>query len=92
MKEIPEYPENRLDLCVDEQGNVTYRQNPVFAKYYAPTREEKEQELEDLKNHLELLELDEPMDVLSVEYEDWEAERNILEEEIEELEEEIEKM
>jgi len=92
MKEIPEYPENRLDLCVDEQGNVTYRQNPVFAKYYAPTREEKEQELEDLKDRLELLELDKPMDVLSVEYEDWEAERNILEEEIEELEEEIEKM
>ena len=92
MKEIPEYPENRLDLCVDEQGNVTYRQNPVFAKYYAPTREEKEQELEDLKDRLELLKLDEPMDVLSVEYEDWEAERNILEEEIEELEEEIEKM
>jgi hypothetical protein len=92
MKEMPEYPENRLDLCVDEQGNVTYRQNPVFAKYYAPTREEKEQELEDLKDRLELLELDEPMDVLSVEYEDWEAERNILEEEIEELEEEIEKM
>ena len=52
MKEIPEYPENRLDLCVDEQGNVTYRQNPVFAKYYAPTREEKEQELEDLKDRI----------------------------------------
>ena len=63
MKEIPEYPENRLDLCVDGQGNITYRQNPVFAKYYAPTREEKEQELEDLKDRLELLELDEPMDV-----------------------------
>ena len=49
-------------------------------------------ELEELKDRLELLKLDEPMDVLSIEFEDWEAERNILEEEIEELEEEIEKM
>ena len=92
MKETPGYPENRLDIRVDEKGKITYEQNPVFAEYYAPTREEKEEELEALKDRLELLELDEPMDVLSVEYEDWEAERNILEEEIEELEEEIEKM
>ena len=49
MKEIPGYPENRLDIRVDKQGNVSYRQNPVFAKYYAPTREEMEQELEELK-------------------------------------------
>ena len=92
MKEIPGYPENRLDIRVDEQGNVSYRQNPVFAKYYAPTREEMEQELAELKDRLELLKLDEPMDVLSIEFEDWEAERNILEDKIEELEEEIENM
>lgn len=92
MKEIPGYPENRLDIRVDEHGNVSYRQNPVFAKYYAPTREEMEQELEELKDRLELLKLDEPMDVLSIEFEDWEAERNILEDKIEELEEEIENM
>ena len=89
MKEIPEYPENRLDLCVDEQGNVTYRQNPVFAKYYAPTREEKEQELEDLKDRLELLDLDEPDDVYSEEHDDWEDIRRGLTEAIEDLEEEI---
>ena len=65
MKEIPGYPENRLDIHVDEQGNVTYRQNPVFAQYYAPTREEKEEELEDLRDRLELLDLDEPDDVYS---------------------------
>ena len=92
MKEIPGYPENRLDIRVDKQGNVSYRQNLVFAKYYAPTREEMEQELEELKDRLELLKLDEPMDVLSIEFEDWEAERNILEDKIEELEEEIENM
>ena len=51
-----------------------------------------EQELEELKDRLELLKLDEPMDVLSIEFEDWEAERNILEDKIEELEEEIENM
>ena len=92
MKEIPGYPENRLDIRVDEQGNVSYRQNPVFAKYYAPTREEMEQELAELKDRLELLKLDEPMDVLSIEFEDWEAERNILEDKIDDLEEEIENM
>ena len=65
MKELPNYPENRLDIRVDEQGNMTYQQNPVFAAYYAPTREEKEEELEELKDRLELLELDEPDDCYS---------------------------
>ena len=51
-----------------------------------------EQELEELKDRLELLKLDEPMDVLSIEFEDWEAERNILEDKIEEIEEKIENM
>ena len=45
MKETPGYPENRLDIRVDEQGKITYEQNPVFAQYYAPTREEKEEDL-----------------------------------------------
>ena len=89
MKEIPEYPENRLDIHVDRQGNVTYQQNPVFAQYYAPTREEKEEELEELKDRLELLELDEPDDIFSDEYDDWEEERRKLEDEIEDLEEEL---
>ena len=92
MKELPNYPENRLDIRVDETGNVTYQQNPVFAKYYAPTREEKEEELEELRQRLELLELDEPQDMFSIEYEDWEDEKRALEEAIEDLEDEIEGM
>ena len=89
MKEIPGYPDNRLDIHVDEQGNVIYRQNPVFAQYYAPTRKEKEEELEDLKDRLELLDLDEPDDVYSDEHDDWEDIRRGLLESIEDLEEEI---
>ena len=92
MNELPNYPENRLDIRVDEQGNVTYEQNALFAKYYAPTREEKETELEELRERLELLEIDEPADLYSDEHDDWEEERRDLEEEIDELEEEIEEM
>ena len=89
MKEIPDYPENRLDIRVDPQGNVTYEQNPVFAQYYAPTREEKEEELEELKYRLELLEIDEPADLYSDEHDDWEEERRKLEDEISDLEDEL---
>ena len=89
MKETPGYPENRLDIRVDEQGEITYEQNPVFAQYYAPTREEKEEELEALKDRLELLDLDEPDDLYSEEHDDWEDIRRGLTETIEDLEEEI---
>ena len=89
MKEIPDYPENRLDIRVDEKGNITYQQNPAFAEYYTPTREEKEEELEELEERLELLDLDEPFDMYSAEYEDWEDEKRLLEEKIEELRNEI---
>ena len=89
MKETPGYPENRLDIRVDEQGKITYEQNPVFAQYYAPTREEKEEEREALKDRLELLDLDEPDDVYSEEHDDWEDIRRGLTEAIEDLEEEI---
>ena len=89
MTEIPDYPENRLDIRIDGQGKVTYQQNAKFAKYYALTREEKEEELEDLRDQLELLELDEPDDIFSVEHEDWEDEKTALEEAIEDLEEAI---
>ncbi len=92
MREIPEYPENRLDIRMDEHGNVTYQQNPVFAHYYAPTREEKEEELEALKDRLTLLDLNEPDETWSGEYEDWEDERRRLLDDIEDLEEEIEGM
>ena len=89
MKETPGYPENRLDIRVDEQGEITYEQNPVFAQYYAPTREEKEEELEALKDRLEQLDLDEPDDFYSEEHDDWEDIRRGLTEAIEDLEEEI---
>ena len=89
MKQSPDYPENRLDIRVDEKGNMTYEQNAVFAKYYAPTRVDREAELEELKDRLELLEIDEPVDLYSEEHDDWEEERRRLEEEIEDLEEEL---
>ena len=92
MKDLPGYPENRLDIRVDEQGNITYEQNAVFARYYAPTREEKEEELEELRDRLELLEMDEPVDLYSDEHDDWEEEIRALEEEIADLEEEIDSM
>ena len=90
MKETPGYPENRLDIRVDEQGEITYEQNPVFAQYYAPTREEKEEELEALKDRLEQLDLDEPDDFYSEEHDDWEDEIRELKERIREMEESIE--
>ena len=92
MTELPNYPENRLDIRIDENGNVTYQQNAEFAKYYAPTREEKEEELEKLRERLELMELDEPEDILSDEYDDWEEEKRALEEMIKDQEEEINEM
>ena len=92
MNEIPNYPENRLDIRVDENGNITYQQNPVFAHYYAPTREEKEEELEALKDRLVLLDINEPDDFFSDAHDDWEEERRRLEDEIEDLEEEIAEM
>ena len=92
MQEIPNYPENRLDIRMDAQGNISFEQNAEFAKHYAPTREEKEEELEALRDQLELLEIDEPEDLYSIEYEDWEDEKRFLEEKIETLEEEIEEM
>ena len=92
MKETPGYPENRLDIRVDEQGRISYEQNAVFAQYYAPTREEKEEELEQLKDRLELLDLDEPDDLYSEEHDDWEDIRRGLAEAIEDLEEEISEM
>ena len=92
MKELPDYPENRLDIRVDKQGNYTFHQNAQFAKYYAPTRTEMEEELEALKEELELLEIDEPVDLYSDEHDDWEEEKRQLEDRIEDLESEIDGM
>lgn len=89
MQKLPNYPQNRLDIRIDENGKVTYEQNPEFAKYYAPTRAEKEEELEELKDRLELLETDEPPYLYGDEHDEWEEERRRLEDEIEDLEDEI---
>jgi len=85
----PDYPENRLDIRIDEHGNMIFQPNPEFAKAYAPTREEKEEELEELRYRLELLEIDEPPYDWSDEHDDWEEEKRLLEDEIEDLEDEI---
>lgn len=87
MGELPNYPENRLDIRVDENGNVAFEQNAEFVKYYAPTREELEEELEDLQYQLEMLELDEPVDRFDGSYTEWEEEVVKLKNRIEELEE-----
>ena len=89
MQILPNYPQNRLDIRVDEKGNVTYEQNQEFAKHYAPIRAEKEEELEELRDRLELLEIDEPVDLYSDEHDDWEEERRRLEDEIDDLEDEL---
>ena len=90
MDDRRKYPENRLDIRVDENGQISYEENAVFAKYYAPTREELEEELEELQNQLDLLNLDEPADILSLAHDEWEDAVTNLEDRIREIEEEIE--
>ena len=92
MGELPNYPENRLDIRVDENGNMTFEQNAEFAKYYAPTRADREEELEDLEYQLEMLELDRPVDSFDGSYEEWAEEMRVMKNRIAELEEEIEGM
>ena len=90
MDDRRKYPENRLDIRVDENGQISYEENAVFAKYYAPTKEELEEELEELQNQLDLLNLDEPADILSLAHDEWEDAVTDLEDRIREIEEEIE--
>ena len=92
MADLRNYPENRLNIRVDQNGNVRYEQNQEFAKYYAPTREELEEELEELQYQLEQMELDEPLDPSSFDHDEWEDTRNDLEDQIRELEEQLEEM
>jgi hypothetical protein len=92
MHEIPNYPENRLDIRMDQYGRITYEQNAEFAKYYAPGRADLEDELEELNDRLELLEMDEPENLYGDEHDEWEDERRRLEEAIEEMEERLEGM
>ena len=87
-----EYPENRLNIRVDECGNVFFEENKEFKKYYAPTLEELEEEMEELKDDLALMNLDEPDDLCSIEHDDWEDEMDNLQEKIRDIEEAIAKM
>lgn len=90
MSEFGKYPENRLNIRIDENGRITFEKNEEFAKYYMPTREEAEEELEELQYELDSLNLDEPADILSAEHDEWEEAVSFLEEEIRELEKIIE--
>ena len=84
------YPENRLNIRVDEQGRVTFEQDPAFAEIYnrrpaGPMAEK----LETLREKLEDLIIDEPVELYSDAHDDWEMRRAELEDEIEDLEREI---
>ena len=92
---LSEYPENRLHIVVDENGNITYRQDPEFLKYYNPTLEEMEEELEDLEYQLDMKLLDEPVgpfDLFDTEYDDWKDEVSDIRDRIRELLESIEEI
>ncbi len=81
-----EYPDNRLRIRIDGSGKVSFEQDADFARYYKPTREDIEEEIEELRDELAELELNEPMDALDGPYSDWEEEKEELENRIEELE------
>ena len=88
----PDYPENRLNILIDQNGNVSFRQDEEFLKYYTPTAEEMEEELEDLEYQLEMKLLDEPcgpFDMFDTEYDDWKDELRDLRERIRELKESL---
>ena len=87
-----EYPENRLNIVIGENGDITYRQDPVFLKYYTPTAEEMEEELQNLEYQLDMKLLDEPVgpfDLFDTEYDDWKDEVSDIRERIRELQESI---
>ena len=89
------YPENRLNIRIDQQGRVTYEQDPAFAQAYfrpAATPEEArlEEKLEKLRDRLDDLLIDEPLNLYGEAHDRWELRRADLEDKIEELEEELE--
>lgn len=89
MNDHGEYPENRLDIRVDENGSVSYEENAEFAEYYTSTTEELEEELEELEYQRDMLSLDEPDDITGIEHDEWEEEISKLEEQIQDIEEMI---
>jgi len=90
MSQFGKYPDNRLDIRVKENGEISFEQNAEFARYYAPTREELEEELEELQDQLDMLNLDEPSDILGIEHDEWEEAVESLEDQIREIEENME--
>lgn len=88
---MDKYPENRLNIRVDERGNISYEQDPSFAAaYYQLSRKKpSELKLEALQEKLDDWIAAEPLDLYSDAHDDWELRRSELEDEIEELEQEI---
>lgn len=87
---IPEkYPENRLDIRMDEQGNISYVQNPVFSKYYAKTNDEIREEIDELSYELDLLEAGEPPEYYYDEYAEWLENKRNIKDRIEDLRDDL---
>lgn len=88
---MDKYPENRLNIRVDEQGNISYEQDPSFAAaYFDPQRKNPlALKLEALQEQLDEWIAAEPLDLYGDAHDDWELRRSELEDEIEELEQEI---
>ena len=85
-----EYPENHLNIRIDENGKVTYEQDPLFAKYYfQPPENPAEARLEELRERLDDLLIREPVNLYSEAHDDWELRRAELEDEIADLESEL---
>ena len=82
-----EYPENHLNIRVDENGNVSYEQDPLFAKYYfQPPANPLEAKLAEMKERLDDLLIDEPVNPYGDAHDYWELNVAELEDEIADIE------
>ena len=85
------YPDNRLIIRIDTDGKANFEQDPVFAEhYFRRTADEAEEELENLRDDLAELEVNEPFNAFSIAHDEWEDRITDLEDRIRELEQEIE--
>ena len=84
---MSEYPENHLNIRVDENGNVSYEQDPLFAKYYFQPPENPDQaRLEELRERLDDLLIAEPLNPYGESHDEWELRVADIEDEIADLE------
>ena len=84
---MDKYPENRLNIRVDEQGRVSFEQDPAFAAaYFAPPAAPAQQRLQELRERLEDLRAWEPEYLYGDAHDDWELAIADLEDEIADLE------